>query len=130
MVTPFEQIAGLASLAWLTLLPILLSIRFYRNLRKGIEQPRREALPWTTHTASVVLTLVALTLVAIYTALSWVDAWGRWIGGGLAFMLLVVLLFGPKVFNRLDPIRRQAPELRDAEGSFESSPREETPRGT
>ena len=59
MADSFEQIAGFAGLVWLALLPILVSFRFYRNLRKGTEQPRREALRWTTHVASVVLTLVA-----------------------------------------------------------------------
>ena len=99
---PFEQIAGLAGLVWLFLLPILLLFRLYRNFRKGKEQPRREALRWTIHTASVVMTLVALTFVAIYTVLSWVATWGLWVGLGLAMILLVVLLFGPNVFKPED----------------------------
>ena len=99
MEIPFEQIAGLAGLVWLSLLPFLLLLRFYRNIRTGKEQPRREALRWTIDTVSVVMTLVALTLIAIYTVLSWFATWGRWVGLGLALTLLVALVFGPNVFK-------------------------------
>jgi len=108
MTSPLEQIAGLAGLVWLSLLPILLLCRLYRNCRKGKKQPRREALRWTIHTASVVMTLVALTFVAIYTFLSWVATWGMWIGLGLALILLVVVLFGPNVFKPDNPGQSRA----------------------
>ena len=64
MVIPFEQIAGLAGLVWLSLQPVLLTFRLYRNFRKGDDQPRREAIRWMTHTASVVMTLVALMTIS------------------------------------------------------------------
>lgn len=99
---PFEQIAGLAGLVWLSLLPTLLLFRLYRNFRKGNDQPRREAVRWMTHTLSVVMTLVALTLVAIYTFLSWFATWGRWVGMVLMLTLLVTLAFGPNAFKPKD----------------------------
>jgi len=108
MNSPLEQIAGLAGLVWLFLLPILLLSRLFRNCRKGKKRPRREAIRWTVQTASVVMTLVALTFVAIYTVLSWVATWGIWIGLGLALILLVVLLFGPNVFKPNDSGKRGA----------------------